>query len=142
MSGRPTTSNAWSAPRPVIRTTRAAVAAEPDSTECVGAARESELELRRIEVDRDDRVGAREAQRRDHLQADAAATDHRSRLASPDPRRVPYGAERRYDAAAEEGRLPQWKGAGERHRSGGGHDRALREARGHQCVLERCAVGS
>ena len=45
------------------------------------SARKRELELRRVEVDRDDRIGAGEAERRDDLEADAAASDDDSRLA-------------------------------------------------------------
>ena len=104
------------------------------------AACERELELRRIEVDGDDRLGAGETERRDDLQSDTAAADHGSRLTRPNPRGIAYRAERRHDAAAEQRRLPQRELARERHRSRGRHDRAFGEAGSHECVLERRAV--
>lgn len=43
---------------------------------------ERKLELRRVMVDRDQRVGSREVRRGDHLQSDATAADHRALTAS------------------------------------------------------------
>ena len=109
MSGRPTTSNAWSAPRPVIAydASRRGCGAGLDGIR--RAARQRELELRRIQVDGHDRIGVRQPERRDDLQTDAPTADHGGRLARLDARGVSDCAERGDDSAAEERRLPERK---------------------------------
>ena len=104
------------------------------------SARSRELELRRVEVDGDDRARARDAERGDDLQPDATAADDDRRLAGLDPGGVPDRAERRDDAASEKRRLPERKLAWQGHRAGRRDDRALGEARGHEGVLERRPV--
>ena len=73
---------------------------------------ERELELRGIPVDGDQRLGAGEPGGRDHLQADASASDHGDAVTRLDTRRVADRAERRHDAAAEECGLPQREALG------------------------------
>src|SRR5882672_1535458 len=55
----------------------------------------------RIEIDADDLVGPREPRALDHVQADAAETEHHDARAWLDPRRVDDGADARRDAAAD-----------------------------------------
>ena len=71
------------------------------------AARERELEHRRIAVDGDDRARAREHEAGDDLLPDAAAADHRGPLADARPRDVAHGADAGHRAAAEQRGLPQ-----------------------------------
>src|SRR5207302_3333678 len=104
------------------------------------AARTRELEVPGAAVDGDDRRGAREPRAGHDLQPHTAAADHAYRIAAPDTRDVPYRAEPGDDSATEQGRLPERQLNRDLHRPGGGDDRVLGEARGHQPVLQRLAV--
>ena len=140
VSGRPTTSKAWSTPPPVSSRTVGGRVARARIDGVRRPARERELEHRGVAVDGDDRARAREHEAGDDLLPDAAAADHRGALADARPRHVAHRADARDRAAAEQGGLPQRHGRRQRHDAGGRHDGALGEARDGEAVLQRRAV--
>ncbi len=96
-----------SAPLPSVSARTASTGSDFDAFDRVGRAELLRpLELLRVEVDGDDAARAGEARPRDRRVPDAAAAEHRDRVAAPDVAGEHGGAEPGHDATAEQpGRL-------------------------------------